>query len=137
LWHLTNSTRRNNFYVAIKIFLLVPSMHATCLGHTDHLQALNTRYFKLKVCILFWVSNIVYLNREDSHKFYHFFLIYFEMYKWLVQFVIPHKFKTCMILIFSFKYHVFNAWRCSVWLKHIAFIVGTNKFCCGGRQHAC
>jgi hypothetical protein len=38
-----------------------------------------------------------------------------------------HRFKTYMDFIFSFKYLALNAWRCSEWPKHIAFVDRTNK----------
>lgn len=37
--------------------------------------------------------------------------------------------------IFSFKYHVFNEWEWSVWLKHVAGVEGINKFLIIGDVH--
>jgi hypothetical protein len=39
------------------VLLLVPSIHATCFGRTDHLQALNRWYLKLKIkCMNIYVQ---------------------------------------------------------------------------------
>ena len=39
-----------------------------------------------------------------------------------------------MHFILSFKYNIFNAWRWSVWLKHVACNDVTNKMCHGWQQ---
>jgi len=41
LWYVTLKTDIMHCYQLQQI-LLVPSTHATCCNHTDHLQALNT-----------------------------------------------------------------------------------------------
>jgi len=47
---LSTTTNFIIFYVLLNfIVLLVPSPPATCFGHTDHPQALNTLYLKLKI----------------------------------------------------------------------------------------
>jgi len=50
---------------------------------------------------------------------------------WLVQIVNVTNLKYICILFRVFKYHVFDAWRLSVWPQHVACVDGTCKICCG------